>query len=111
MSLLGPAEWFFLNTSDPFQTALLGTMGVLIGATFPASIVMAQEALPRGLGVASGLVIGLPWIGGGIGASVTGLLADHFSLRVGLESLVLPAVLSAAGVLAYAALRRPQNEA
>jgi FSR family fosmidomycin resistance protein-like MFS transporter len=110
LALLGPAEWLFLNSSDPFQLALLGAMGMLIGATFPVSIVMAQEAMPRGLGFASGIVIGLPWIGGGIGASITGLIADRFSLQVGMESLVLPAVLSAASILAYAARRPPRNQ-
>ena len=111
LALLGPGEWLFLNSSDPFQLALLGAMGVLIGATFPVGIVMAQEAMPRGLGFASGIVIGLPWIGAGIGASITGLIADRFSLQVGMESLVLPAVLSAASILAYAARRRPRNQA
>jgi FSR family fosmidomycin resistance protein-like MFS transporter len=110
LSLIGPAELVFLNAAELFQWVILGGIGMFIGATFPVGIVMAQEALPRGLGVASGIVIGLPWIGGGIGASVTGLIADHSSLRVGMESLILPAVLSAAGILAYAARVRPRNQ-
>jgi predicted MFS family arabinose efflux permease len=75
------------------------------------SIVMAQEAWPRGPGVASGLVMGLPWVAGGIGASLTGLVADRFSLTAGLETLVLAAALSAAPVFFYAALRRNQDKA
>jgi FSR family fosmidomycin resistance protein-like MFS transporter len=108
LALLGPAEWFFLGSSGLVQIALLGTMGALLGATFPVSIVLAQEVWPRGLGVASGLVMGLPWIGGGVGAWFTGVLADRFSLTVALQSLALPAILAAASMLAYAALQQPR---
>lgn len=107
--LLGPAEWIFLSISGSFQIVLLCAMGVLLGATFPSSIVMAQEIWPGGLGLASGLVMGIPWVGGGIGASLTGLVADRFSLRMGLQSLALPAVLGAAGILAYAALQKTRD--
>jgi FSR family fosmidomycin resistance protein-like MFS transporter len=111
LAFLGPVEWLFLNSSNPFQIPLLVVMGALLGATFPVSIVMAQEAWPRGPGVASGLVMGLPWVAGGIGASLTGLVADRFSLTAGLETLVLAAALSAAPVFFYAALRRNQDKA
>jgi FSR family fosmidomycin resistance protein-like MFS transporter len=106
LSLLGPAEWVFLSVPGPWQPLWLGIIGVLLGATFPVSIVLAQEAWPWGAGVASGLVMGLPWIGGGIGASITGWMADHFDLTLGLRSLILPALLSGASILLYAALQR-----
>jgi FSR family fosmidomycin resistance protein-like MFS transporter len=111
LALLGPAEWFFLSSADPFQMPFLAAMGALLGATFPVSIVMAQEAWPRGPGVASGLVMGLPWVAGGIGASLTGLIADQSSLTVGLQSLVIVAFLAAACVFAYAVLRRRHTSA
>ena len=106
LGLLGPAEWLFLSAFGLLQTGLVGMMGMLLGATLPVSIVMAQEAWPRGVGIASGLVMGLGWVPGGIGAWLTGLVADHFSLTVGLRSLALPAVLSAACTLAYTVVRR-----
>jgi FSR family fosmidomycin resistance protein-like MFS transporter len=105
LALLGPAEWLFLTASGHLQMALLGLIGLSLGATFPVSIVLAQETWPRGLGVAAGLVLGLPWVGGGIGASLTGLVADRSSLTAGLRSLPLPAALGAGCILAYAALR------
>ena len=110
LALLGPAEWLFLSAPDPLQVALLGAVGALLGASFPVSIVMAQETWPHGLGVASGLVMGLPWMGGGIGAALTGLVADHFSLTAGLQVLALPAVLGTASTLAYAVLRRARHK-
>lgn len=102
MGFLGPAGWLFLSASGPLEVALIGVMGILIGATFPVSIVLAQETWPSRVGVASGLVMGLGWVPGGIGASITGLVADRVSLAVGLRTLSLPALLGAACVLAYA---------
>ena len=108
MALLGPVEWLFLGSSGLAQIVLLGTTGALLGSTFPVAIVLAQEVWPRGLGVASGMVMGLPWIGGGIGAWFTGVLADRYSLTVALQSLALPAMLAAVSMLAYAVLQQPR---
>lgn len=109
LALLGPAEWVFLSSPALFQVPLLVVMGALLGATFPASIIMAQEAWPSGPGVASGLVMGLPWVAGGIGASLTGLVADRSNLTVALQTLVLAAALSAAGVIICAVLQRNRD--
>jgi FSR family fosmidomycin resistance protein-like MFS transporter len=81
-------------------------MGILIGATFPVSIVMAQETWTSGVGIASGLVMGLGWLPGGVGASFTGYVADRLSLGTGLRLLIVPAVLGAGFILFYAIVRR-----
>ena len=104
--LLAPAHWLFMLTSGPWQMALAGVMGVLLGASFPVGLVMAQDAWPQRVGVAAALVMGLGWATGGIGASVTGFLADRFSLTVGLRSLVLAPLVGVGCVLAYAVLQR-----
>jgi FSR family fosmidomycin resistance protein-like MFS transporter len=104
--LLGPVEWLFLSASGTLQAVWVGVMGVLIGATFPMSIVLAQDIWPGGVGTASGLVMGLGWVPGGIGASITGLVADRVSLAAGLRLLALPVFLGAACILAYAIVRR-----
>jgi FSR family fosmidomycin resistance protein-like MFS transporter len=106
LGLLGPMEWVFLSASQPLQYLSLGLTGALLGATFPVSIVLAQEAWPGSRGVAAGMVIGLPWVGGGLGASLTGFVADQFSLGLGLRSLLLPALLAAASILLFAAIQR-----
>jgi FSR family fosmidomycin resistance protein-like MFS transporter len=103
--LLGPTLWVFLGASAAAQWILIVAMGILVGATFPISIVMAQEAWPSGVGTASGLVMGLGWVPGGLGASLTGILADNYSLTFALRTLLLPALLSAVSVLAYAAVQ------
>lgn len=110
LGFLFPAYWCFLNAVSPdMQLILLGVMGVLVGITLPASIVLAQEVWPRGVGLASALVIGLGWAPGGIGASVTGLLADKYSLTVGLRALLFAPIFGLAFMLIFFALRRRQH--
>jgi FSR family fosmidomycin resistance protein-like MFS transporter len=110
LALLGPAIWILLQVPAGWQIPLVAVLGMLIGATFPISIVMAQETWPSGVGMASGLVLGLGWVPGGIGASLTGMLADRTSLTTALRVLVIPAVLSAACILAYAMVQRSSPE-
>ena len=106
LGLLSPVLLLFLSASGILQLVLVALAGALVGATFPLSIVMAQEAWPGGVGIASGLVMGLGWVPGGIGASVTGMIADRLSLGIGLRLLVIPAVLGMGCVLCYALVRR-----
>ena len=47
--------------------------GVAVGSTFPTSIVLSLAAWPHRVGLASGLLMGLGWWPGGLGASITGL--------------------------------------
>jgi hypothetical protein len=49
--------------------------------------------------------MGLGWVPGGLGASLTGILADNHSLTFALRTLLLPALLSTASVLAYAVVQ------
>ena len=104
--LIGPTLWLFLSLSGALQWALVVLMGILIGATFPISIVMAQDAWPAGVGTASGLVMGLGWVPGGLGSSLTGYLADRYDLTVALRTLLLPALLSVVSITAYALVQR-----
>ena len=109
--LIGPSLWLFLSLSGIAQWALVVLLGILIGATFPISIVMAQDAWPAGVGTASGLVMGLGWVPGGLGSSLTGILADRYGLTVALRTLLLPALLSVVTILAYAAAQRASRRA
>ena len=101
LALLGPAAWLFLTTSGPAQVGLLGLAGASIGASFPVTVVMAQETWPRGVGLASALVMGLGWLPGGIGASFTGFMADQTSLSTALGWLIVPPILGLACTLVY----------
>jgi len=113
LGLLAPVSWLFVGASGIAQWVLIVAIGVLLGATFPISIVMAQETWPSGMGVASGLVMGLGWLPAGIGASVTGAIADRVSLEAGLRTLPIPALIGAGLVVSYGIVqgrRSPERE-
>jgi FSR family fosmidomycin resistance protein-like MFS transporter len=110
LGLLGPAGWLFLRADGLAQLAILALTGALIGSSFPVVIVMAQETWPRGVGLASALVMGLGWLPGGIGAAFTGFLADQSSLSKALAWLIVPPILGFACALAYAFVWRRQRK-
>jgi FSR family fosmidomycin resistance protein-like MFS transporter len=60
--------------------------------------------MPRNIGFASGLVLGLAVGGGGIGVAVTGAIADMYSISWGLLLLGLPII---AAIIGFVALPYP----
>lgn len=94
-TLLGPAFWLFLHTSGMVHIMLMAGTGFLLGCTYPTAVVISQEIWPQGLALASGLVMGLGWWPGGLGASFTGWLADQITLDAALQSLVIAPILGA----------------
>src|SRR3989440_6183891 len=64
----------------PGAIALAG-VGIAVIGTFGVTMVMSQEYLPRHIGMASGLSIGLSIGLGGIGAIALGAVADSIDLR------------------------------
>jgi len=82
----------------------LGIVGMALISSFTITMVMAQELLPRNLGVASGLVAGFAIGTGGIGVTILGVIADHFGVPTALKSImVLPLV----GLLISCIVRYP----
>jgi FSR family fosmidomycin resistance protein-like MFS transporter len=106
LGLLGPAAWALHTVPPPLQVVLTGLMGGMIGANFPVAIVTAQESWPGSPGVATGLALGVSWIGAGLGGLVTGLVADHASVGVALRWLALPGLISFLCMLAYPLVER-----
>src|SRR6059058_305944 len=90
---------FVLVGGVPGAIALAG-VGISVIATFGVTMVMSQEYLPRHIGVASGLWIGLSIGLGGVGAVALGAVADSIDLRVALYA----AAGSALAALALTAL-------
>ncbi len=68
---------------------VLGLEGIFLISTFSVTIVMAQKLLPHKLGIASGLLVGFAIGTGGIGVTLLGLVADHFSVPVALRSIMI----------------------
>lgn len=101
-----PAQWLLLNTTGPVQLAAVLTIGLMIGASFPVTIVLAQEAWPRSVGLASAMVMGLGWLPSGLGAFAVGQIADRSSLTTGLTTLILVPLVGLLALAAYSLAQR-----
>jgi MFS transporter, FSR family, fosmidomycin resistance protein len=80
----GPLMLLFLVVGGVPGAFALALVGVCVVGTFGVTMVMGQEYMPRHVGTASGLVIGLSVGLGGVAAVVLGRLADATSLRTAL---------------------------
>ncbi len=67
----------------------LGVVGMALISSFTVTIVMAQELLPGNLGMASGLLAGFAIGTGGIGATLLGVVADHYGVLVATECIMV----------------------
>jgi len=80
---------FFVEGTLLFVVLLL--LGMILVSTFSVTVVMAQRLLPRNLGIASGLMVGLAIGTGGIGITLLGVVADHVGVPFALKSIfILP---------------------
>jgi FSR family fosmidomycin resistance protein-like MFS transporter len=86
----------------------LAFVGVCVIGTFGVTMVMSQEYMPRNLGMASGLAIGLSIAPGGVLAVALGALADSVDLRTALLVIAgVPTLAVLLGLLLPSAGRRP----
>lgn len=78
VSFLGVAPFaLLLPYADLFWTAVLAIIvGLIMSSAFAALVVYAQEAVPGRVGMVAGLMFGLMFGIGGIGAAGLGYLAD-----------------------------------
>lgn len=83
--------WFSILGALPFTLALpfmdltwtlilTVPIGVIVGSATPQLVVFGQELLPGRVGLVSGLLLGLSFGMGGLGAALLGQLADHTSI-------------------------------
>ena len=89
-------------TSASVVALALCVLGVCVVGTFGITMVLSQLYLPRHIGMASGLAIGLAMGIGGVSAVVLGALADAVDLKT---ALVASAAAPAIGV--FLCLRLP----
>jgi MFS family permease len=73
-------------------------------AMMPGIVVKAQEILPEGAAVSSGIVMGLAWALGSLGGLVTGALGDWFGPRKA-AMVSMPALLAGTLLALHPALR------
>jgi len=82
-ALTAPALYLFLHASGFSSVLLLFATGACLLSALPVNIVMAQALLPRHASMISGVIMGVAWGVGGLGAIALGALADHWSASMG----------------------------
>jgi MFS transporter, FSR family, fosmidomycin resistance protein len=80
----GPLVLVFVLVGGVPGVIALALVGTCVVGTFGITMVMGQQYMPRHLGTASGLVIGLSVGLGGVAAVALGWLADSTTLRTAL---------------------------
>lgn len=84
LAATGPLTFVFVAVGGTVGAIALAGVGICVIGTFGVTMVMSQEYLPRHIGVASGLSIGLSIGLGGIAAVALGALADAVDLETAL---------------------------
>ncbi len=84
ISILGVLPFTLALPHLGFYATLADTVpiGLLLASAFPAIVVYAQELVPGRVGTVSGLMFGLAFGLGGLGAAGLGTLADHTSIAL-----------------------------
>ncbi len=82
VSLLGSAPFSLLlpHVNLMWVYPILFCYGVILTSSFSVTVVYAQELIPGNVGMASGLIVGLAFGMGAIGAVILGKLADLYGL-------------------------------
>jgi FSR family fosmidomycin resistance protein-like MFS transporter len=88
-----PLVLVFVYVGGPVGVAALMLVGICVVGTFGVTMVLSQLYLPRHLGMASGLSVGLAMGVGGIAAVALGAVADAIDLQTALTiSALAPAI-------------------
>jgi FSR family fosmidomycin resistance protein-like MFS transporter len=84
----GVCFMLFFNSTGLWTWITLAVAGIILQATFSLTVILAQELIPRNAGMASGMMMGLSFGLGSLGSLFTGIIGDHWGLRVAVESLM-----------------------
>jgi MFS transporter, FSR family, fosmidomycin resistance protein len=83
-----------MNDNLAISFAAVGALGLLLEASIPVTVVMSQELLPRNVGMASGISMGVGLIAGAAGVSLTGRIADSYGLVLALSLVAIAPALA-----------------
>ncbi|MEM7531424.1 MAG: MFS transporter [Chloroflexota bacterium] len=99
--LIAPAFWLFMHSGGVMPYLAIALIGLCIGNTYPTTLLMGQDCWPRRAAVSAGLIMGTGWAPGGLGAAVTGYMADQSSLTDSLMWLIVPPILGCVFMLLW----------
>jgi FSR family fosmidomycin resistance protein-like MFS transporter len=90
--LLAPAIWLLLAFPGPAAFFFGILVGIVADFSLPAIMTKAQELMPGRAGMTTGLILGIGFVTGGFGVSITGAVADRIGLT---QALMLMPILLA----------------
>jgi len=105
-ALIPPLMLAFVYVGGIPGALALMVVGMCVVGTFGVTMVLSQLYLPRHIGMASGISVGLAMGIGGVAAVVLGAVADAIDLKT---ALTIGAVAPALGVLVSLRLPRPTS--
>ncbi|MFH0968411.1 MAG: MFS transporter [Methanobacteriota archaeon] len=101
-----PAFAAILVTTGAWLMISLMAFGFFLWSSFAVTIAMSHELMPSQIGLISGLFLGVAMGAGGIGVSISGIIADHAGLPATLA--IFPIItLIAAGI--FLLVKTPQR--
>ena len=98
IALTIPALLLYVAFPGPQGLLLAVLFGFFCDASLSITLVIAQRLVPGRIGIASGVVLGLGFVTGGVGVPITGRIADLFGMQTALASLTV--LLAVASLLA-----------
>ena len=107
-TLIAPLILVFVYVGGVPGSVALMLVGVCVVGTYGVTMVLSQLYLPRHVGMASGLSVGLAMGIGGVAAVVLGALADAVDLKT---ALTVSAIAPALGVVVCLRLPAPARQA
>ncbi len=107
-ALIAPLILVFVYVGGVAGVLAVMLVGVCVVGTFGVTMVLSQLYLPRHVGMASGLSVGLAMGVGGIAAVLLGAVADAIDLKT---ALTISAIAPALGVVACLRLPAPAKRA
>jgi FSR family fosmidomycin resistance protein-like MFS transporter len=82
-----PPLLVFAAFPGPIAFLAGAVFGICSDASLSVTLVAAQRLMPGRTGIASGMILGIGFITGGIGVPLTGLLADAVGIQAAIAGL------------------------
>jgi len=111
MILAIPALLLFAGLPGPIAFLTGALFGIICDSSLSVTLVVAQRLLPGRVGMASGVILGLGFITGGIGVPITGAIADALGIQTALMLLGVLLVAGAALGLTVPAAKMERSSA
>jgi len=81
----------------------IGLFGLFADSSLTVTLLAAQRLLPGRTGLASGVILGLGFVGGAVGVPITGAISDRIGIPDALALTAVLPILAAVGALAMPA--------